>query len=84
MHIDRTYPVPGKTDTHIRVYNCRACGHEMRLTMWTSDTTSSLSTDATSTRGDRREALSVSPVAVVNPFDGFLTLTSDYSLGGRD
>jgi hypothetical protein len=24
----------GKSDTHIRVYDCPACYHEMRLTVW--------------------------------------------------
>jgi hypothetical protein len=37
MRIDRTYLGPRKTDTHIRVYKCLACGHEMRLTVWGSD-----------------------------------------------
>ena len=23
-----------RTDTHIRIYNCSACHHEMRLTVW--------------------------------------------------
>jgi DNA-directed RNA polymerase subunit RPC12/RpoP len=37
MRIDRTYSDPRKTDTHIRVYKCPECGHEMRLTVWGSD-----------------------------------------------
>jgi len=39
MRIHRTYSVPGKADTHIRVYKCLACDHEMRLTVWGSDDT---------------------------------------------
>jgi hypothetical protein len=39
MRIDRTYSVSGKTDTHIRIYKCLACDHEMRLTVWGSDDT---------------------------------------------
>ncbi len=34
MHIDRTLPLPGRTETHVRVYRCADCGHEMRLTVW--------------------------------------------------
>ena len=26
------------SDVHIRVYNCPACHHEMRLTVWANDT----------------------------------------------
>ena len=29
---------PARSDVHIRVYNCRACHHEMRLTVWATDT----------------------------------------------
>ncbi len=34
MHTAR---LPERTDTHIRVYNCSACHHEMRLTVWGVD-----------------------------------------------
>jgi hypothetical protein len=34
MHIARTNSFAGKSDTHIRVYVCPACHHEMRLTVW--------------------------------------------------
>jgi hypothetical protein len=34
MHIARTHSLAGKSDAHIRVYNCPACYHEMRLTVW--------------------------------------------------
>jgi hypothetical protein len=34
MHIARTNSLAGKSDTHIRVYDCPACHHEMRLTVW--------------------------------------------------
>jgi hypothetical protein len=34
MHIARTKSLAGKSDTHIRVYDCPACHHEMRLTVW--------------------------------------------------
>jgi len=34
MHIARTDSLAGKSDAHIRVYDCPACNHEMRLTVW--------------------------------------------------
>jgi hypothetical protein len=37
MHIDHTHPLPERADTHIRVYRCLACNHEMRLTVWGVD-----------------------------------------------
>ena len=37
MKVARTEQVPDQTDAHIRVYNCRVCGHEMRLTDWADD-----------------------------------------------
>jgi len=37
MHVARTYSMVGKSDTHIRVYDCPACHHEMRLTVWGTD-----------------------------------------------
>jgi hypothetical protein len=30
-------PFLGKRDTHIRVYDCPVCHHEMRLTVWGAD-----------------------------------------------
>jgi hypothetical protein len=37
MHIDHTHLMPERADTHIRVYRCLACHHEMRLTVWGVD-----------------------------------------------
>jgi len=37
MVIQRTCSVPQRADTHIRVYTCPACEHEMRLTVWGSE-----------------------------------------------
>ena len=37
MHIARTHSLAGKIDAHIRVYDCPACHHEMRLTVWGAD-----------------------------------------------
>ena len=37
MKVARTEQVPDQTDAHIRVYKCRVCGHEMRLTVWADD-----------------------------------------------
>ena len=34
MHIAGVNPLPDRADTHIRVYDCPACRHEMRLTVW--------------------------------------------------
>jgi hypothetical protein len=34
MHIARTDSLAGKSDAHIRVYDCPTCHHEMRLTVW--------------------------------------------------
>jgi len=34
MHVARTHSLAGKSDTHIRVYDCPACHHEMHLTVW--------------------------------------------------
>jgi hypothetical protein len=28
---------PERSDAHIRVYNCAACHHQMRLTVWATD-----------------------------------------------
>jgi hypothetical protein len=37
MHIASVDPLPERSDTHIRVYDCPACEHEMRLTVWGAD-----------------------------------------------
>jgi hypothetical protein len=37
MQITRTQRLSEKSDTHIRVYTCTACHHEMRLTVWGAD-----------------------------------------------
>ena len=37
MHIANLNPIPQRSDAHIRVYNCPACHHEMRLTVWATD-----------------------------------------------
>ena len=34
MHIASIDPLRQRSDAHIRVYGCRACQHEMRLTVW--------------------------------------------------
>jgi hypothetical protein len=34
MHVARTHSLAGNSDTHIRVYDCPACHHEMHLTVW--------------------------------------------------
>ena len=30
-------PLPDRDTTHIRVYHCRECGHETRITVWGTD-----------------------------------------------
>jgi hypothetical protein len=30
-------PLLGRRETHIRIYDCPACHHEMRLTVWGAD-----------------------------------------------
>jgi hypothetical protein len=37
MHIARTYFLPESDNTHIRVYDCPACHHELRLTVWDAE-----------------------------------------------
>lgn len=37
MRIAKIDPSPERSDTHIRVYNCPACRHETRLTVWGRD-----------------------------------------------
>jgi hypothetical protein len=40
MRFARTYSSPDKVETHIRVYECSECGHELRLTVWSAEATS--------------------------------------------
>jgi hypothetical protein len=37
MQIARIDRLPEGSDAHIRVYICRACHYEMRLTVWAND-----------------------------------------------
>ena len=37
LHIASIDPLRERSDTHIRVYNCLTCQHEMRLTVWGTD-----------------------------------------------
>jgi hypothetical protein len=37
MQITRIDELPDRTDAKIRIYNCPACQHEMRLTVWSQD-----------------------------------------------
>ena len=37
MHSAGIEPRLERSDTHIRIYDCPACHHEMRLTIWGSD-----------------------------------------------
>jgi hypothetical protein len=34
MHMAHVVFVPNVTETHIRVYACAECDHQMRLTVW--------------------------------------------------
>lgn len=34
MHIAHIVSLPNEITTHIRVYECAACDHQMRLTVW--------------------------------------------------
>ena len=34
MRITRTYSSPEGTETHVRVYSCPVCHHELWLTVW--------------------------------------------------
>lgn len=38
MQIASIDPLPERADAHIRVYNCRSCRHELRLTVWAAET----------------------------------------------
>jgi hypothetical protein len=37
MQLTRIEELPEGTDAQIRIYNCPACHHEMRLTVWSED-----------------------------------------------
>jgi hypothetical protein len=37
MQLTRIEELPNRTDAEIRIYNCPACHHEMRLTVWSED-----------------------------------------------
>jgi hypothetical protein len=37
MQIASRDQLPARSDAYIRVYNCPACQHEMRLTVWATD-----------------------------------------------
>jgi hypothetical protein len=37
MQITRVDERPDRPDVRIRIYNCSACHHEMRLTVWSND-----------------------------------------------
>ena len=38
MQIASLDQLPGRSDAYVRVYNCPACHHERRLTVWATDT----------------------------------------------
>ncbi len=38
MQIASLDPLPERRDAHIRIYKCPSCHHEMRLTVWATDT----------------------------------------------
>jgi len=44
MHIARIISLPNEITTHIRVYECSACDHQMRLTVWEAVETNSIPT----------------------------------------
>jgi Zn ribbon nucleic-acid-binding protein len=37
MQIVRDQQVSDRTDAQIRIYNCPACNHKMRLTVWSQE-----------------------------------------------
>ena len=37
MHVASKGSLPEANHTHIRIYECRACDHEMHLTVWGPD-----------------------------------------------
>jgi len=34
MRFARANSLPDKVETHVRIYECAECGHELRLTFW--------------------------------------------------
>ena len=38
MRIASLDQLPGRSNAYVRVYNCPACHHERRLTVWATDT----------------------------------------------
>jgi hypothetical protein len=42
MHFAHIVFVPNVTETHIRVYACAECDHQMRLTVWEPAETSNI------------------------------------------
>jgi hypothetical protein len=34
MRLTEPRPMPARDETHIDVFQCAACGHEMRVTVW--------------------------------------------------
>ena len=38
MQIASVDPLPERGDAQIRIYKCLSCHHEMRLTVWATDT----------------------------------------------
>ena len=38
MQIANLDRLPGRNDVYVRVYNCPACHHERRLTVWAAET----------------------------------------------
>ena len=38
MRVAGFVPLPERPDTHIRVYKCGSCDHELRLTIWSVET----------------------------------------------
>jgi hypothetical protein len=37
MHVARTHSLSETSKAHIRIYECSACHHELRLTIWGID-----------------------------------------------
>ena len=68
MQLTCINPLPATPDVHIRVYNCAACSHEMRLTVWAdADSVSgSVVSDKTTSTGSQaitdREISRISPL----------------------
>ena len=37
MRLAAPRAMPQRQETHVNVYQCTACGHEMRVTVWGAD-----------------------------------------------